>query len=141
MAVCGDIRDQALLRFIWRDMKREDSPEVFEWQVLPFATACSPCCATFSLQMHARDHRGPKEGVRHSVEHCFYVNTPDEAKELVDRLRQMLTSGGFEIRQWACNIPNILRHLPAEARSDSLERWLSQEEPGLLEPAFGLSWL
>ncbi len=78
-------------------MKREDSPEVFEWQVLPFATACSPCCATFSLQMHARDHRGPKEGVRHSVEHCFYVNTPDEAKELVDRLRQMLTSGGFEI--------------------------------------------
>ncbi len=158
VAVCGDIRgmfhqvqllpeDRPLLRFIWRDMKREDSPEVFEWQVLPFGTACSPCCATFSLQMHARDHGGPEEGVRHSVEHCFYVDnclqsvpTPDEAKELVDRLREVLASGGFEIRQWACNMPDILGHLPAEARSDSLERWLSQDEPGLLEPALGLSW-
>ncbi len=158
VAVCGDIKgmfhqvqllpeDRPLLRFIWRDMKREDSPEVFEWQVLPFGTACSPCCATFSLQTHARDHGGPEEGVRHSVEQCFYVDnclqsvpTPDEAKELVDRLREVLASGGFEIRQWACNMPDILGHLPAEARSDSLERWLSQEEPGLLEPALGLSW-
>ncbi len=158
VAVCGDIKgmfhqvqllpeDRPLLRFIWRDMKREDSPEVFEWQVLPFGTACSPCCATFSLQMYARDHGGPEEGVRHSVEHCFYVDnclqsvpTPDEAKELVDRLREVLVSGGFEIRQWACNMPDILGHLPAEARSDSLERWPSQEEPGLLEPALCLSW-
>ncbi len=153
VAVCGDIRgmfhqvqllleDRPILRFIWRDMKREHSPEVFEWQVLPFGTAFSPRCATFSLQMHARDHRGPEEGVRHSVEHCFYVDnclqsvpTPDEAKELVDRLREVLASGGFEIRQWACNIPDILGHLPAESRSDS-----SQEEPGLLEPVLSLSW-
>lgn len=128
-------------------MKSENPPDIFEWQVLPFGTACSPCCATFALQMHARDHGGPGDGVRHSVEHCFYVDnclqsvdTAEEARELVDRLREVLASGGFEIRQWACNIPDVLRHLPAEARSDSMERWLSHDELGLSEPALGLSW-
>ncbi|XP_067303718.1 uncharacterized protein [Pseudorasbora parva] len=158
VAVSGDIRsmfhqvqllpeDRPLLRFIWRDMERDNPPNVFEWQVLPFGTTCSPCCATFALQKHARDHGGPGEGVRHSVERCFYVDnclqsvrTAEEAKELVDQLREVLGSGGFEIRQWACNIPDVLRHLPAEARSDSMERWLSHDEPGLAEPALGLSW-
>ncbi|KAL0199428.1 hypothetical protein M9458_007968, partial [Cirrhinus mrigala] len=158
VAVSGDIRgmfhqvrllpeDQPLLRFIWRDMKRENPPDVFQWQVLPFGTACSPCCATFALQRHAREHGGPGAGIQHSVERCFYVDnclqsvhTAEEAKELVDRLRVVLASGGFEVRQWACNLPDVLRHLPAEARSDSMERWLSHDEPGLSEPALGLSW-
>lgn len=158
VAVSGDIRgmfhqvqllpeDQPLLRFIWRNMKRDNPPDVFEWQVLPFGTACSPCCATFALQMHARDHCGPGEEIKYSVECCFYVDnclqsvqTVNEAWELVYRLREVLASGGFEIRQWACNIPDVLRHLPADARSDSMERWLSHDEPGLSEPALGLSW-
>ncbi|KAL0149827.1 hypothetical protein M9458_054875 [Cirrhinus mrigala] len=158
VAVSGDIRgmfhqvrllpeDQPLLRFIWRDMKHENPPDIFQWQVLPFGTVCSPCCATFALQRHAREHGGPGAGIQHSVEHCFYVDnclqsvhTAEEAKELVDRLRVVLASGGFKLRQWACNIPYVLRHLPAEARSDSMERWLSHDEPGLSEPALGLSW-
>ncbi len=158
VAVSGDIRgmfhqvqllpeEQPLLRFIWRDMKRNNPPEVFQWQVLPFGTVCSPCCATFALQRHARDHGGPGEGIQHSVERCFYVDnclqsvhTANEAKELVDRLMEVLASGGFELRQWACNIPDVLRHLPAEVRSDSMERWLSHDEPGLSEPALSLSW-
>ncbi|XP_073782539.1 uncharacterized protein [Danio rerio] len=158
VAISSDIRgmfhqvqllpeDQPLLRFIWRDMKRADPPAVFQWQVLPFGTACSPCCATFALHRHARDHSGVNNAVLHSVEHCFYVDnclqslpTAEEAKELVDQLRDVLASGGFELRQWASNVPDVLRHLPAEVRSDSMERWLSHDEPGLPEPALGLSW-
>ncbi|XP_016388452.1 uncharacterized protein LOC107724160 [Sinocyclocheilus rhinocerous] len=128
-------------------MRRDERPDVYEWQVLPFGTACSPCCATFALQMHAKDHAGTEEGMRHSVEHCFYVDnclqsvpTTDEAMALVDSLRSVLSSGGFEIRQWACNKPEVLQHLPPEARSDSIEGWLSKNESGLSEPILGLSW-
>lgn len=64
--------------------------------------------------------------------------TINEARELVDRLREVLASGEFEIRQWTCNIPDVLRHLPAEARSESIERWLSHDELGLSEPSLGL---
>ncbi|XP_052405908.1 uncharacterized protein LOC127951863 [Carassius gibelio] len=158
VAVSGDIRamfhqvrllpeDRSLLRFIWRDMRRDESPDVYEWQVLPFGTACSPCCATFALQMHARNHPGPGGVVTHSVEHCFYVDNclqsvpnTDEAKVLVDSLRSVLSSGGFEIRQWACNKPEVLQHLPTEARSDNMEGWLSKNESGLSEPILGLNW-
>ena len=66
VAVSGDIKsmfhqirllptDQPLLRFLWRDMKRELEPTIYEWQVLPFGTTCSPCCAIYALQHHIQD--------------------------------------------------------------------------------------
>ncbi|XP_048035712.1 uncharacterized protein LOC125261152 isoform X1 [Megalobrama amblycephala] len=65
---------------------------------------------------------------------------PDEAKELVDGLRELLASGGFEIRQWACNMPNVIEHLPKEARSDSTELWLSHDKVEPQESTLGLRW-
>lgn len=158
VAISGDIKglfnqvrllpeDKPLLRFLWRDLRREDPPDVFEWQVLPFGTTCSPCCATYALQRHVWDHSEPGDSVRFSVDRCFYVDnclqslpTPVEARELVDRLRALLASGGFELRQWASNDPNVIGHLPKEARSDSLELWLTQEKADVPESALGLSW-
>ncbi len=85
VAISADIRgmfhqvrllpeDRPLLRFVWRDSKEKGPPEVFEWQVLPFGTTCSPCCATFALQRHVKEHSQPDEDVRFSVERCFYVD-------------------------------------------------------------------
>ncbi len=128
-------------------MKWENPPDIFEWQVLPFGTTCSPCCTTFALPRHVKDHSVPEDGIRDSVECCFYVDnclqslsTAAEAKRLVDNLWEILASGGFEIRQWACNIPTVIAHLPKEARSDSMERWLSHDDTGLSESTHGLSW-
>lgn len=67
VAVSGDIKamfpqvrllpeDRPLLRFLWRDLKVDEPPKVFEWQVLPFGTTCSPCCATYALQRHVTEH-------------------------------------------------------------------------------------
>lgn len=89
--------DRALLRFLWRDLKVDEPPKIFEWQVLPFGTTCSPCCATFALQ-----HTTPDDDLRFSVENCFYVDnclqsvpTTAAAKLLVDQLRSLLDSAGF----------------------------------------------
>ncbi|KAI7812616.1 hypothetical protein IRJ41_005718 [Triplophysa rosa] len=60
VAISGDIKgmfhqvrllpgDKSVLRFIWRDMCREAEPDIYEWQVLPFGTTCSPCCAIYSM--------------------------------------------------------------------------------------------
>lgn len=158
VAISGDIKgmfhqvrlipeDWSLLRFVWRDMDREQPPAVFEWQVLPFGTTCSPCYAMFALQRHVIDHSQPGEVVRFSVEKCFYADnclqslpTPEEARQLVDKLRRLLSSGGFELRQWASNVPSIVNHLPKEARSDSLELWLAQDKAVSPESTLGLSW-
>ncbi|KAJ8016196.1 hypothetical protein DPEC_G00004680 [Dallia pectoralis] len=158
VAISGDIKgmfhqvrllpqDRPLIRFVWRDMKREEPPEVYEWQVLPFGTTCSPCCATFALQHHVTDHSKPGDKVRFSVERCFYVDnclqslpTPEEAKQLVDDLRETLASGGFDLRQWASNQTSVVSHLPKEARSDSTELWLAEDKSSSPESTLGLSW-
>lgn len=139
--------DRALLRFLWCDLKVEEPPRIFEWQVLPFGTTCSPCCATFALQRHIIQHSRPDDDLRFSVENCFYVDnclqsvpTTDAAKLLVDQLRSLLASAGFQLRQWACNDPSILSHLPPEARSESLDLWLAEDKSNPLESTLGLSW-
>ncbi len=160
VAVSSDIRgmfhqvrllpdDKSLLRFLWRDLKREDPPKVYEWQVLPFGTTCSPCCATYALQKHVTDNSLPGEDVREAVEKCFYVDnhlqslsSPEQAKKLVDKLKELLAAGGFELRQWASNHPEVISHLPKEARAESSELWLSQGQAGVdpQEQTLGLRW-
>ncbi|KAJ8375623.1 hypothetical protein SKAU_G00062030 [Synaphobranchus kaupii] len=122
-------------------------PDTYEWQVLPFGTTCSPCCATFALQRHVIDHSQPGEDVRSSVEQSFYVNnclqslpSAGEAKRLVDKMRELLASGGYEVRQWSSNVPGVVNHLPEEARSDNIELWLSQDQADMQESTLGLSW-
>lgn len=138
--------DRPLLSFLWRDLKVDEPPRVYEWLVLPFGTTCSPCCATYALQRHVFDNTTEGDRLRFSVEQCFYVDSlqsvpsPDEAKALVGDLRKLLASAGFDLRQWACNAPAVLEHLPQEARSDSLELWLAQDKSDPLESTLGLSW-
>ncbi|XP_063062170.1 uncharacterized protein LOC134455033 [Engraulis encrasicolus] len=139
--------DRPLLRFVWRDGKTECPPTIYEWQVLPFGTTCSPCCATFALQRHMTDHCAVDEDVRLCVERDFYVDnclhsaqTQGEAKHLIDKLRSVLSEGGFEIRQWASNVPSVIEHLPTEARSDKVELWLAKESMEVNESTLGLRW-
>ncbi|XP_022540035.2 uncharacterized protein LOC111195821 [Astyanax mexicanus] len=157
VAISGDIKsmfhqicllpqDRPLLRFLWRERK-EDEPTVFEWQVLPFGTTCSPCCAIYALQHHVREHREGNGDIVNSVEQAFYVDnclqsftSVEKAKNLIDRIRALLAAGGFEIRQWASNVPETIKHLPADAKATSTELWLSQQSQDPQESTLGLRW-
>ncbi|XP_051809278.1 uncharacterized protein LOC127535407 [Acanthochromis polyacanthus] len=139
--------DRALLRFVWRDVSKEEFPAVYEWQVLPFGTTCSPCCATFALQRHVTENSQPNEDVRISIEKCFYVDnwlqsvpTRAMARHLVDKLRALLASAGFELRQWASSEPEVISHLPEESRSASVELWMAHRKTDVPESTLGLSW-
>nr|XP_054592608.1 uncharacterized protein LOC107395320 [Nothobranchius furzeri]XP_054592609.1 uncharacterized protein LOC107395320 [Nothobranchius furzeri] len=158
VAVSGDIKamfhqvrllpeDCPLLRFLWRDCETDRPPDIYEWRVLPFGTTCSPCCATFALQRHAREHKETHKDICDSVHTAFYVDNclqslfnPEEAKQLIDRMRDLLIQGGFDIRQWASNVPEVVAHLPASARSESCELWLNFKGLDSQESTLGLSW-
>ncbi|KAJ7992610.1 hypothetical protein DPEC_G00280470 [Dallia pectoralis] len=106
-----------------------------------------PVLRDLALQRHVAENSEPGEDVRVSVERCFYVDnclqslpSPAEARQLVDKLRNILKSGGFELRQWASNDQSVVSHLPKEARSDSLELWITQEKEEQPESTLGLSW-
>ncbi|KAJ8395308.1 hypothetical protein AAFF_G00032930 [Aldrovandia affinis] len=94
--------DRPLLRFLWRDLQRDSQPSVYEWQVLPFGTTCSPCCAIYALQRHVHDHSHQGDEVCESIERHFYVDnwlqsfsSPDGAKEVIDKLRGLLMEEGL----------------------------------------------
>lgn len=139
--------DRPLLRFLWRDLKLQGQPSVYEWHVLPFGTTCSPCCAIFALQKHVLDNSQPGDDIRHSVLKSFYVDnclqsftSTEEAKQFVDRIKNVLADGGFELRQWSSNKLSTISHLPAEAISGSTELWISQERTNMQESTLGLLW-
>lgn len=158
VAISGDIKsmfhqvrllpeDRPLLRFLWRSMERQEQPDVYEWQVLPFGTTSSPCCAIYAVQRHVQAQKEQNEDVVEAVLQSFYVDNclrsfscPDKAKQLLLKLRAILKTGGFEIRQWASNFQSVVEDLPSEARSDSAELWLNQDQADPREGALGLTW-
>lgn len=139
--------DQPFLRFLWRDLKPTNAPDVYQWSVLPFGTTCSPCCATFALRKHVADHSQPDNEVRVAVDRCFYVDnwlqsvpSFEIARQLVDDMRHLLAKGGFELRQWASNTPQLLQHLPQQIRSENHELWFSSDRADPQERTLGLRW-
>ena len=130
LAICGHIKgmfhqvhllneDKLPLRFIWRAMQLDQEPSVCEWQVLSFGITCSPCCATYDVHKHVRDHCDGN-----SVQQCFYVDnclqsfhSSHEAKSLVDKMQSLLANGGLDIRQRASNDQAVIYHFPPEEKS------------------------
>lgn len=158
VAISGDIKsvfhqirllpeDCSLLCFLWHNMQRSNLPDVYEWQVLPFGTVCSLFCAAYALKRHVHDQQGGYEDIVNSVRQSFYVVNCLEsfphvqvAKDYLDCMLSLLMSWGFKIRQWVSNHPDVVRHLPSEARSESAELWISQDHLDPKEGALGLSW-
>ncbi len=158
VAFCSDVKgmfhqvhlldeDKPFLRFLWRHGKTTEPAVVYQWEVLPFGTTCSPCCATYALQTHVQRNLEPTEEVRQTVERSFYVDNclksvPNEAQasKLVNKLQCHLLEGGFELRQWASNITEVIHHFPEELKSNSGKIWLTQETANPQENALGLIW-
>lgn len=55
-------------------------PRIYEWQVLPFGTISSPCCAVFALQNHILENSQPSEKVHDAVLKSFYVDNYSTCK-------------------------------------------------------------
>lgn len=69
----------------------------------------------------------------HSSFNCFKsLHSPQQAKDLLDRMSALLTKSGFEIRQWASNKMELISHLPANARSTTCEKGPTLESPPLV---------
>lgn len=94
------------------------------------------------LQCHVQDSQNNQSDLA-QVTQAFYIDKqPDHAhaKAIGDRMRQLFAEGGFEIRQWASNLPLVIEHLPSEASCISNELWLSRYGADLDEPTLGLQW-
>lgn len=83
-------------------------------QVEDLETTCFPCCATFVLQLHVGTHSSADEDVGQSVERFYIDNslqsvpTPEEAKQLVDKLCKLPAFRDFDFGQWASDTWSVI---------------------------------
>ena len=152
VAVTADIRemflqvkiieeDQNAQCFLWRGMERKKPPRTYKMTSMTFGAKSSPCTATYILRHNAEDyaHSHPRsvEAIkrRHYVDdYLDSVEDEDEMKQLVNDVIMIHKAGGFEIRGWASNRPNVL---PTQS-SDSSINLLQQTDT--VERTLGLNW-
>lgn len=112
--------DAELQRIVWRE---DPSKPVrhFRLNTVTYGTSCAPYLAIRTLRQLATDeeHRFPQAAavVRQQtyVDDIFAgADDVESAHRLRDELQALLRAGGFELRKWSSNRPELLAEFPPE---------------------------
>ena len=141
--------DHGAFRFLWwptGDLNQEAVDH--RMKVHLFGTTSSPSCSGFALRKTAEDNKGDfEEEVVKSIKRNFYeddclksVKSVDCAIQIVVRLSDLLSKGGFRLTKWLSNNSEVLNFMPHEERAPSLlDLDLDKDKPPI-QRAFGLHW-
>ena len=95
--------DNRCLQFI-RRKDPEQRIEVYEYIRHASGAKSSPTCASYALHQVAKDNAEDEESLVVAVQRNFYmddflksVRTPREAIEIYQKLREILSKGGFNL--------------------------------------------
>ncbi|XP_062549772.1 uncharacterized protein LOC134214408 isoform X2 [Armigeres subalbatus] len=118
-----DERDTPLQRIVWRTTR--DAPmQTFELKTVTYGTASAPYLATRVLKELANDECEHFPQAAAVLRTDFYVDdlfsgttTVEEAIQLRTQLDALLRKGGFELRKWASNEPQVLEDVGEENRA------------------------
>ena len=135
-------------RFLWwPEGKTENKAEDYEMCVHTFGATSSPSCANFALRKTAKE--GEKEfgeDAAQAVLRDFYIDDLLKSVEnkdlgilLLQRIRALCHSGGFNLTKIVSNCPEIVNSVPPEHRALSmLQHELSKSST--VERALGVIW-
>ena len=138
--------DRQLHRFLWRPTP--DQPvQDYCMNRVTFGISSSPYLAVRSLQQTATDFQHLSALASWHVSHSFYVDdflagadTVDQAVTLFRELREMLSKGGFDLRKWRSNSPNVLKAIPSELQEPLPNQDLVDSHSASYPKALGITW-
>lgn len=103
--------------------------------------------AIFAHQTHVQRHTELEEDTCLSVERYFYVDnclqsvqSQEQTKQLVNHLCTLLMEGGFELREWASNVPAVIQHLLKDFCSENSTHWFTVTQQTNSRPAGAHTW-
>ena len=133
------------LRFLCcDDLDRE--PEEYQMMVHLFGGTSSPSCANFALKRTAEENKSDfdKQTIE-TVIHNFYVDDclksvtlEDAAVRLVNKLRELLARGGFNLTKWVSNSKKVIESVPEASRAAQVKNLDLDQLP--VERALGVQW-
>ncbi|XP_060516106.1 uncharacterized protein LOC132695675 [Cylas formicarius] len=111
--------DHLFQRILWRFDPREAVRE-YVLSTVVYGLSCSPYLAIRVLRQLARDEGARYPLAARLLDCQTYIDdiiggtdSLEEARDLRDQLVSLLKLGGFELRKWASNSPELLSSLPA----------------------------
>ncbi|XP_038117142.1 uncharacterized protein LOC119769264 [Culex quinquefasciatus] len=155
VAFGGDIRemyhqlkiisgDKQAQRFLFRDNINEE-PKVYVMDVATFGSKSSPASAQYVKNRNAEEHAGQYPDAvaaiinRHYVDDYFdSVDTVEEAVKRAKQVSHVHKQGGFEIRNWVSNSPEVLTALGEKKPMSPV--LLNQDKQTPSERVLGVRW-
>ena len=133
--------DSFYQKILWR--KNPNEPiKTYALKTVTFGTSCAPFLAIRTLHRVAEDERVNFPVASAILKRDFYVDdlltgahTLQEARQLRDDLIHMLHCGGFNLRKWASNCPDLCHEI-----SDKSSEALFSLDPSETIKALGIHW-
>ena len=116
--------DRDMLRFLWVKDPQDISSQVLHLRFarLVFGLRLSPAILGSVISHHLEKHQSRYPAVISAIRDSFYVDdmisggrTVDEAFEIYDVARQVMLDGGFNLRKWISNSPELLSRIVASS--------------------------
>ncbi|XP_050315538.1 uncharacterized protein LOC126750080 [Anthonomus grandis grandis] len=134
--------DRRFQRILWR-FNREDFVQEYELNTVVFGVTSSPYLANRTIQQLAMDEKESFPIASEILLKNIFVDdilsgcqTLDMAIKIKGELTNLLKRGGFDLRKWASNCPDILSGTPIEHQQPIS---FDTEEPSCLK-VLGLQW-
>ena len=113
-------RDSLFQKILWRESPQEPV-KIYKLNTVTFGTACAPFLAIRTLHQLAEDERESFPTASTILKRDFYVDdlltgaqTFQDAINLRDDLINLLKRGGFNLRKWGSNHPELIKNFPSE---------------------------
>ena len=142
-------KHRSFLRFLWwEDSDINKGIVDHEMCVHVFGGVSSPSCSKYALRKTASDNQEEYgNDAAETLRKSFYVddllksvNTREFASKLVDDVRQLYKSGGFDLTKFICNDKEALAMIPEEDRRQGvkIQDLITDSLP--TERALGIQW-
>ncbi|XP_055709929.1 uncharacterized protein LOC129805799 [Phlebotomus papatasi] len=140
-----DIRDedQSLQKIFWRDTPSEPV-QIYLLRTVTYGTACAPFLAARCIKQLSIDGKQQFPLAASVVEKDTYmddvitsIGSIQEAIELQKQLDGLFKSGGFFLRKWCSNAPEVLEGIPEEDRE--IKGSLDMDFEGSVK-TLGIAW-
>lgn len=120
--------DAQAQRFLWRGRDRTRPPDVMEMGVLIFGATCSPTCAQEAKNRNAAEFQQQFPHAYDAIVNRHYVDdlldccdTVEEAKKRFEEVRAIQAAGGFNLRNWLSNSPELVTYIPENLRAKNMK--------------------
>ncbi|XP_054707113.1 uncharacterized protein LOC129216917 [Uloborus diversus] len=154
-AICADVEkmfrqikvheeDVDWQRILWRESPNEPIKE-YRLTTVTYGTSSAPFLSTRTLRQLAIDEQENFPAVSRATRCHFYVDdllsgsaTKKEAIQLVSELQEMMKKGGFSLRKWVSNDPDVLTTISKELQAIDSKHTINDDQPVKI---LGIAWL